>query len=147
MNPSRRRLAGWVALGGALGTAARLAVDALVGAPVGTWDAGIAVANVTGAFFLGVFALYPFRHRHPHEVRAFAGTGVMGAYTTFSALSLAAVDGSPRPEAVFGLTVSIAGGLVAAWLGLRLGLAARHAADEPDAGPGAEDPRHFEEEL
>lgn len=147
MNPSQRRLAGWVALGGALGTAARLALDALVGAPIGTWDAGIAVANVTGAFFLGVIALYPVRHRNPHEVRAFAGTGVMGAYTTFSALSLATVDGSPRADAALGLVVSIAGGLAAAWLGLRFGLAARHAVDEPDAGPAAEDPRRFEEEL
>ncbi len=146
-HPSRGLLAGWVALGGALGTAARLAVDALVGAPVGTWDAGIAVTNLTGAFFLGIIALYPFRHRHPHELRAFAGTGVMGSYTTFSALSLAVVDGSPRPEAMLGLIVSIAGGVGAAWLGLRLGLAARHAADEPDAGPDAEDPRRFEEEL
>jgi CrcB protein len=147
MTPSRRRLAAWVALGGALGTTDRLIVDALVGTPVGTWDAGIAVANVTGAFFLGVIALYPFRRRHPHEVRAFAGTGVMGAYTTFSALNLAMVDGSPRPDAVLGIIVSIVGGCAAAWLGLRLGLAAHRAVEAPDTVPALIDPRDFEEEL
>jgi CrcB protein len=147
MMPSRRRLAAWVALGGALGTAARLAVDALVGAPVGTWDAGNAVANVTGSFFLGVIALYPFRRRHPHEVRAFAGTGVMGAYTTFSALNLAAVDGSPALDAVLGMIVSIVGGAAAAWLGLRLGLTSHRAVETPESAAERVDPRDFEEEL
>ncbi|HNV14169.1 MAG: CrcB family protein [Actinomycetales bacterium] len=147
MTPSRRRLAARVALGGALGTSARLLVDALVGSPWGTWDAGVAVANVTGAFFLGIIALYPFRRRHPHEVRAFAGTGVMGAYTTFSALNLAMVDGSPRPEAVLGLLVSIGGGCVAAWLGLRVGLSARRAVEAPGEVPGSVDPRDGEEDL
>ncbi len=148
--PSRRRLAAWVALGGAVGTSLRLAVDAVIGAPIGTWDAGIAVANLTGAFLLGVIALYPFRRRHPHEMRAFAGTGVMGAYTSFSALSLAAADGSPPPEAVLGLAVSILGGCAAAWLGLRVGLRARlrTAADGiAGLGPAQLDPRRFEEEL
>jgi len=147
----RRTAAGWVALGGALGTAARLLVDALVGTPAGGWHAGIAVANVTGAFVLGLVALWPWAHRYAHAARAFAGTGAMGAYTTFSALTLAGVDGSPSAVVVVGWAASLAGGLLAAWLGLRLGLAIRRAHDEPDRpGPGEadpEDPRRFEEEL
>ena len=80
-------------------------------------------------------------------MRAFAGTGVIGAYTTFSALNLAMVDGSPRPEAVLGLLVSIGGGCVAAWLGLRVGLSARRAVEAPGEVPGSVDPRDGEEDL
>ncbi len=149
--PPRRTLAGWVALGGAIGTGARLAVDALVGTPAAGWHAGIAVANVTGAFVLGLVALWPWSHRRAHQARAFAGTGAMGAYTTFSALTLAVVDGSPSAAVLLGWAASLVGGLAAAWLGLRLGLAVRRARDEPDQArpgePDPQDPRRFEEEL
>jgi CrcB protein len=114
-----------VALGGALGTAARLGVDTVVGAPFGSWDAGVFVANVTGALLLGFLAGLPLDTPGHARWRAFAGTGFLGAYTTFSALSLAFVDGSPVSYAVGGLVASLALGVAGAWVGLALGRRSR----------------------
>ena len=109
-----------VLVGGALGTIARLVVDALVGAPFGTWDAGVVVANVIGAFLLGILAGLPLDSPGHARWRAFAGTGILGAYTTFSALTLGFVDGSPTPYAVWGVIASLTLGVAAAWSGLAL---------------------------
>lgn len=114
-----------VALGGAMGTAARLGIDGVIGAPFGTWDAGVFVANVTGALLLGFLAGLPLDAPGHARWRAFAGTGVLGAYTTFSALSLAFVDGSPTSYAVGGLVAGLALGVAAGSVGLALGRRSR----------------------
>lgn len=134
------RLPGWalVALGGALGTVARLVVVDLLTVPDG-FSPGVAAANVTGAFALGVVAVYPFHDRHLHHTRAFFGTGVLGAFTTFSAISVAFVDGTDAAQAWLTLGVSVLVGLVGAWAGLRLGRAG------PSAVRG--DPRQDEDDL
>ena len=91
-----------VLVGGALGTIARLVVDALVGAPFGTWDAGVVVANVTGAFLLGILAGLPLDSPGHARWRAFAGTGI------------------PTPYAVWGVIASLTLGIAAAWSGFAL---------------------------
>ncbi len=138
--PRRRELAPWVALGGAVGTTARLTVDALVGGVAPGWDVTTAIVNLTGAFLLGVVALWPFAARHAHRLRAFAGTGVLGAYTTFSALFVA-VGTAPLAIALAELAVSIGGGVAAAAGGVAL---ARRAIG-PTSPP--RDPDHDEEQL
>lgn len=134
------RLPVWavVALGGAVGTALRLLLVDLT-TPERGWSPGVALANVTGALALGVVAAYPFHDRHVHHTRAFFGTGVLGAYTTFSAISLALVDGSPRVDASLTLATSLVGGLAGAWVGLRF---ARSGLRTPP-----HDPREDEEDL
>jgi|SRR5690606_32039410 len=117
-SPSARtvvRRAALVALGGMLGTAARLGLGMLVP------DAalGVLVANIVGALLLGILTA-----RLPaSDLRIFLGTGVLGGFTTYSAL---AVDGvqlwaSAPVLAVGYVVVSLAGGIAAAALGLRLG--------------------------
>lgn len=81
---------GWVALGGAAGTGLRYLVTAL--AP--SW-AGVPVAtlgiNVVGAFLLGVLlellAERSIDTGRSHRIRLGVGTGGLGGFTTYSALS------------------------------------------------------------
>jgi fluoride exporter len=77
--------------GGALGTAVRALISAAVppvaGLPVATF--GI---NVVGAFVLGML-LQSLASRGPDEglrrdVRLFAGTGILGGFTTYSAFAV-----------------------------------------------------------
>ena len=120
--PLRARLPYWreVAVGGAIGTLARVLLDAVVG-PISGWDPGIAVVNVIGALALGWLSTLALSGEDPARWRAFAGTGILGAFTTFSALALGVVDGSPTGPAVATLSVSIAGGILAAAVGHRVG--------------------------
>lgn len=80
-----------VFVGGAIGTTVRylltLAVPPMLGLPVITF-----VINVTGAFVLG-WLLEALALRGPDEgrrrdVRLFAGTGILGGYTTYSAFAV-----------------------------------------------------------
>ncbi len=77
--------------GGALGTAVRylltLSVPSVGGVPLITL-----LINVTGAFVLG-WLLQSLALRGPDEgrrrdVRLFAGTGILGGYTTYSSLAV-----------------------------------------------------------
>ncbi len=82
-----------VALGGAVGAAARY----LLGSQIGTWlGAGFPWAtltvNIVGSFILGVFvALSAFVWSPSAPLRAFVAIGVLGGFTTFSAFSLEVV--------------------------------------------------------
>ncbi|MCS5735465.1 CrcB family protein [Herbiconiux sp. CPCC 203386] len=117
-----------VALGGAIGTGLReaisLATPALGGFPIAIF--GI---NVVGAFVLGAL-LEALALRGPDEgrrrrIRLFVGTGVLGGFTTYSALAtdtaLLLGDGSAAPAALYaGLTVVL--GAIATWGGIALGM-------------------------
>lgn len=106
-----------VAVGGAIGTLLRLL--ATQGSSAG-WDYSIAVVNVVGAFLLGLVTALPVRP----AVRALLGPGTLGALTSFSALSIAFVDGPAMYAAGLSLVISLLGGVLAGatglWLGRRL---------------------------
>jgi len=116
-----------VALGGVLGTGARWGVDALVpSATLGTLGVSTVVVNVVGSFVLGllVAAVWP-RPGVPLWLKAGLGTGVVGSFTTFSAVTLNVVAGALEANllAVVGsLLLSTIFGLLAAWGGLYLGM-------------------------
>jgi CrcB protein len=107
-----------VAAGGAVGSAARYAVS--VALPHGRSDLplGTLLVNVVGCLLLGVLVGAWPRARW---ARPFLGTGVLGGFTTFSALALETdrlLDRSPAVAVVYaGLSVLL--GLGAAWVGLR----------------------------
>lgn len=123
----------WVVTGGAVGTGLRY----LIGVHAPTWE-GVPVAtvviNVVGAFVLGAL-LVTLTQRSPasvwaRRVRLGCGTGVLGGFTTYSALATDTVllaASHPGRAAAYALTTVTAGGvasLLGIWVGRRLGPAA-----------------------
>ena len=110
-----------VALCGGVGSVLRFLVDGAVlrrmssGLPVGTL-----VVNLTGAFVLGLLDGLVL----PHDAALVAGTGVVGAYTTFSTWMLETqrlAEERRLGAATLNVVLSVACGLLVAWLGLQLG--------------------------
>lgn len=113
----------WIALGllGGAGAVLRHVADFVVAArtnPAMPW--GIFVVNVSGAFALGVLA-----GAHVSATTAFVlGTGLLGAYTTFSTWMLQArvlLRAGRRGAALAHLAGSLAAGLLAVAAGRALG--------------------------
>ena len=114
-----------IALAGALGAVARYGVDEAIGRHESLFPWGIFVVNITGAFLIGfaVEALEP-RFEDQAWVRTAVVTGFLGAYTTFSTLSLDTyrlLDAGQIGQALANSLGSLAAGLIAVWLGLKLG--------------------------
>jgi CrcB protein len=108
---------GLVALGGALGTAARAGLTLTLGEALG--PALVPIVNVVGAFALG--AVIGLLSRGPSSSRAravqhFLGTGMLGGFTTYSAL---AVDSTDPAQLAWGVATVVVG-TGAAWAGLLL---------------------------
>lgn len=120
-------LAVGVFAGGAVGTALRAAIGWLVPA-VGTVPLATIAINVSGAFALGLL-LAALGRRGPdvgrrRALRLTIGTGVLGGFTTFSALAVdtARLLGTGRAlEGVLYAAGTVLAGLAAAAAGSRLG--------------------------
>ena len=80
----------WVAVGGAIGAAARYLVGMQAVRLLGhDFPWGTLIVNVTGSFAVGVIvALFAHKMQASQEVRAFLTTGILGGFTTFSAFSV-----------------------------------------------------------
>ena len=80
----------WVALGGAIGSAARYSVNVWAGRMFGTefpWHT--LIVNILGCFIMGALTeMMALRLNVGQETRAFLTTGILGGFTTFSAFSL-----------------------------------------------------------
>lgn len=110
-----------VAVGGALGSLGRVGVDLALPAP-GGWPVATLLVNVSGALLLGLL----LARTQDARLRAALGTGVLGAWTTFStfAVELDGLLGS-APAVAFGYAAtSVLAGLVAVRLGRRAGTVA-----------------------
>jgi fluoride exporter len=111
-----------VVLGGILGTGLRLAINQLV-APDSAFPWATLLINVVGSLVLGLLVarVWPTA---PGWLRAGLGTGLLGSFTTFSAVivSLLTLTASGMTLlAVVYLIASLVLGLAAALLGVRLG--------------------------
>jgi CrcB protein len=109
---------GLVAAGGAIGTAARAGLTLAFGDALG--PAFVPAVNVVGAFALGlVVGLFARRARDRRSAawQTFLGTGVLGGFTTYSALALEASD----PALLIWGLATVVVGTAAAWGGLALG--------------------------
>lgn len=108
--------------GGLVGTCTRLLVDAVAGDLIGTL-----IVNVVGSFVLGLLVslVWP---RVPDWARAGLGAGVLGSFTTFSALAVLLLGLELLPGAGY-LALTLVLGLAAAFLGLRLGRSGRAPID------------------
>ena len=111
-----------VLVGGLIGTTLRLGIEALVPHGPSEFPWSTLLINVVGSFTLGLLVarLWPTA---PEWLRFGLGTGLLGSFTTFSAviaslLTLAMT--APLLSAIY-LVASLVLGLGAAWLGLRLG--------------------------
>src|SRR5438132_6843619 len=103
-----------------VGAVTRYLVDGAVGTSA-TFSRGTFVINVTGSLMLGFITGLALYHGLDDDVRAVAGTGFCGAYTTFSAFSLETVRMIERGAHRAALRYSVATlfvGVAAAALGL-----------------------------
>lgn len=121
-----------VAVGGLLGTGLRLAFDLAFAPPAGAFPLETLVINLAGTFALGwlVGGLWT-RPATPMWLKAGLGSGVLGSFTTLSAVMAAVVvltsDGAFWVGAGY-LLASVVGGIGLAALGLELG---SHLAHRP----------------
>jgi fluoride exporter len=106
---------------GAVGAPLRCVVDTLVSdRSRGTFPLGTLAVNLTGSFALGVLTGLVLDHGVGQAPRLVAGTGLLGAYTTFSTFSLETVALAEAGEiglAVRNATLSVFGGTLAAAAG------------------------------
>jgi len=121
--------AGWdillvVAAGGALGSLARWALGQALIAPPGGFPWATFLANVSGAFAIGVLMVFVLDVWPPSRyVRPFLGVGVLGGFTTVSTYMLdtrALIAADRAPLAASYLLGTLAAGLAAVWAGILL---------------------------
>ena len=115
----------YIAAGGACGSvlrhAAQIGVQRVVGHP---FPVGTLLVNVVGCLLIGVVTAIagPLAWREEHRFAIMVG--VLGGFTTFSAFGLETIslaDHGRLPLAIANVVLSVALGLLAVWLGLRLG--------------------------
>lgn len=117
-----------VMTGGAIGAAARFGLARSIPHTQAGWPWHTFLANVLGGLLMGLLAAYVMRSGAAGEnARLFAGVGLLGGFTTFSAFSLEMAQMVERGE------LALAGGyalssvlvaLLALFAGLALGKAA-----------------------
>ncbi|THG31854.1 fluoride efflux transporter FluC [Naasia lichenicola] len=127
------RFIGLVALGGAVGTLTRYLIQQAV-PPTGFPVATMAI-NIVGAFLLGLLLATLARRGDDsgsrRSLRLLLGTGLLGGFTTYSALALDTVSlagGADASNAAIYAFGTLIVGVLAAGLGIRLGSGPRSAA-------------------
>ena len=118
----------WISLGGVLGANARYWLGGWIqqrGGAAFPWET--LIINLSGSFLLGLLlGLVTERYASPYgpTLRLVIGIGFLGSYTTFSTFTyetLMLMGSASWMRAVANVAVSVLCGLLAAWLGLRLG--------------------------
>jgi CrcB protein len=106
--------------GGAVGALGRAALVEWLPPHAGRWPWGTFAVNVTGAFLLGYFATR-LQERLPLSAykRPLLGTGLCGAFTTFSTMQLELVRMLDRGSPALALgyaAASVTAGFAAVWI-------------------------------
>ena len=113
----------WLLVGvaGAVGAPLRYIVDTVVSARTdGEFPFGTMTVNLSGSFALGVLTGLVLYHGVGKAPNLVAGTGLLGAYTTFSTFSFETVSLVEAGEAGLALrnaVISVLGGTLAAAAG------------------------------
>lgn len=128
MRPTARELLA-VALGATLGTGARLAIDTLIPHSDRDFPLSTLVINVVGSLALGflVARVWPSA---AGWLRAGLGVGLLGSFTTFSAMAVSVMTLGIGWVALLYVASTMVLGLAAAFIGLRLGSQERAPIDE-----------------
>lgn len=113
----------WVAIGGAIGSAARYGLAGLVNLRSHPW--GTVAVNVIGSLMLGILVgLWGFRA--DGDFRVGVAVGLLGGFTTFSTFAVDTIHlwerGNPE-VAVASVVVTLAAGITAAIAGVAIGRA------------------------
>ncbi|HEX8535703.1 MAG TPA: fluoride efflux transporter CrcB [Allosphingosinicella sp.] len=117
-----------VMLGGAIGAALRYLVGLAALRGVGPdYPWGTLIVNLSGGFLMGLLAGILARGGNVEGLRAFAGVGILGGFTTFSAFSLETANMIERGQLLGAAGYSLAS-LFGAVAMLFLGLFAMRAA-------------------
>jgi CrcB protein len=114
-----------IAAGGAVGAPARYGLTQLIGTRADTFPWATFWVNVSGSLALGVLVAWLIAHgRDGGRLRALLGTGLLGAYTTYSTFAVEADRLLQHGHAAVALAYvvgSVAAGLAAVAAGLRVG--------------------------
>lgn len=119
------RTAIYVGVAGFFGSIARYAMSGAVSRVNESFPWGTFVVNISGSFAVG-FLVAAFAHRfvvHP-DLRIAVTVGFLGAYTTFSTLTLETFEFAETQAwgwAAVNVVASLAVGLAAVWLGTLAG--------------------------
>lgn len=121
---SGRRELWAVAVGGMIGTGLRLGLDTVIPHNPAGFPVSTLIINVAGSFLLGAWMATLWRRPGtPNWLKLGLGTGVIGSFTTFSALIvslLSEVQHGSWLVAVLYLVISLTLGCGAALLGLSI---------------------------
>jgi len=118
----QRVIAVAIGVGGMVGAIARYSISLAMPTGAAEFPWSTLLVNVTGSAILG-FVLVLLVEQFPRGrlARPIVGTGVIGAYTTFSTFEVDAVTliraGHPVTAGVY-LVASVVVGLIAVWLGI-----------------------------
>lgn len=117
-----------VAVGGSVGTLCRYFLDRLTDTFLPGLLVGTFLANISGAFLLGLL-VESLSHRgadhdRRRDLRLLLGTGLLGGYTTYSALANDTADmllsGQGVAGAVVHASVTVVSGVLSCWAGVLL---------------------------
>ncbi len=111
-----------VGAGGALGSISRFLIYFIF--PKNTFPANTLIINITGSFIIGIlYALSLKQNAITETSLLFLVTGICGGYTTFSTFSLENIQllqsGKIIPAVLYTF-ISLAGGLIACWMGFKI---------------------------
>lgn len=125
-----------VFVGGGLGSAARLTLNLVLPASSGALDVATLTVNTVGSLVLGYLTGAIWGRPDVHDwVRAGVGPGVLGSFTTFSAIAVATlgqVDSGRVDLAVLEVALSLTLGFGAALAGLLVGRSYANSPQELD---------------
>ncbi|CAN5614533.1 fluoride efflux transporter CrcB [soil metagenome] len=115
----------YVALGGAIGAAARYLVSNWMASWLGSdFPWGTFFANISGSFLIGIVLVLVEGGSLPAEARLFVAVGILGGYTTFSSFSyesLQLITGGALLATFLNMFGQLALGLVFVYLGVVVG--------------------------
>lgn len=115
-----------VGIGGCFGAILRYKIGGWIlhGIPDWKFPLSTFVVNVVGCLAAGILAGLVEKHDFFNpEIRVFLFTGLLGGFTTFSAFGLETVTLLQRHEVVLAVTnaiLSVAAGVFALWLGIKI---------------------------
>ena len=116
------RVLGFTFLGGALGSLSRGFITHFGSDPI-----DIFIANIVGSFILALALTVPALATP--ERQAFLGSGFAGGFTTLSGIAIISILGKLSPDIVVAyISLSVAFGLLAYWLGDAIGRRIKRAA-------------------